>query len=417
MIKVAQLVQGTNQCAAVDQRRHPVADRHQRVQVVGDHDHGQAEAALQAAGSAGRTRRRRSGRGRRSARRGTGSPGPAPGRGPARRACACRRTAPAGYLWQASRGRPTRASLSPASWSSSASGSASRSRSGAWMFCPTVSELNSAPSWNSTPWRACSARRSASLEAARGRGRAPRSGRAPAACSPRISRSSTDLPVPEPPTMPNTSPRRTSRSSSSCTHLRAEPGAQPLDPDHAAARSPPVTRRDTRTGSRTAHRRRSPGRSPTTTARVVIRPTLSALPLDAQPLVAADHRDQEGEHRRLDEADQEGLDVDRLARAGRGTGRARCRARRRTSGRRRAGARMSAKNASSGSAIISASRRGNDQDLDRVEAEGAQRIDLLVDLHRADLRGEGAARAAGDHDRGQQDADLAQDRDARAGRP
>ena len=41
-----------------------------------------------------------------------------------------------------------------------------------------------------------------------------------------------------------------------------------------------------------------------------------------------------------------------------------------------------------------------------------QRIDLLVDLHRADLRGEGAARAAGDDDRGEQDADLAQDRDA-----
>ena len=32
------------------------------------------------------------------------------------------------------------------------------------MFWPTVSELNSAPSWNRTPWRACSARRAASLE-------------------------------------------------------------------------------------------------------------------------------------------------------------------------------------------------------------------------------------------------------------
>ena len=59
-------------------------------------------------------------------------------------------------------------------------------------------------------------------------------------------------------------------------------------------------------------------------------------------------------------------------------------------------ARMSAKNASSGRAIISAEHARQDQDLDRVEPEGAQRVDLLVDLHGADLRREGAARAAGD---------------------
>ncbi len=38
-------------------------------------------------------------------------------------------------------------------------------------------------------------------------------------------------------------------------------------------------------------------------------------------------------------------------------------------------------------------------------------VDLLVDLHGADLGGEGAARAAGDDDRGQEDAHLAQDAD------
>ena len=48
----------------------------------------------------------------------------------------------------------------------------------------------------------------------------PRSGRS----RPRIVRSSTDLPVPEPPTMPITSPRRTSRSRPSWTTLRAEAG-------------------------------------------------------------------------------------------------------------------------------------------------------------------------------------------------
>ena len=52
------------------------------------------------------------------------------------------------------------------------------------------------------------------------------------------------------------------------------------------------------------------------------------------------------------------------------------------------------------------------QHLDRIEAEGAHRVDLLVDLHRADLGGEGAARAAGDDDRRQQHPELAQDRDA-----
>ena len=63
----------------------------------------------------------------------------------------------------------------------------------------------------------------------------------------------------------------------------------------------------------------------------------------------------------------------------------------------------------------SASTPRQHEHLDRVEAERAHRVDLLVHLHRADLRGEGAARAAGDDDRGQQDAELAQDRDRRPG--
>ena len=53
-----------------------------------------------------------------------------------------------------------------------------------------------------------------------------------------------------------------------------------------------------------------------------------------------------------------------------------------------------------------------DQHADRVEADDGQRVDLLAHLHRADLGGDGAARAAGDHDRGQQHAELAQDQDA-----
>ena len=48
-----------------------------------------------------------------------------------------------------------------------------------------------------------------------------------------------------------------------------------------------------------------------------------------------------------------------------------------------------------------------DQRLDRRDADRAHRVDLLGDLHRADLGGEGRAGAAGDHDRGHQHAELA----------
>ena len=91
----------------------------QRVQIVGDHQHGQAQAPLQAAdqlvegGGADRVEARR------SARRGTGSRDRAPGRGPARPACACRPTARTGILAQASAAaRPARASGAASSSSS-----------------------------------------------------------------------------------------------------------------------------------------------------------------------------------------------------------------------------------------------------------------------------------------------------------
>ena len=54
----------------------------------------------------------------------------------------------------------------------------------------------------------------------------------------------------------------------------------------------------------------------------------------------------------------------------------------------------------------------HDQHLDRIEAHDPQRVDLLAHLHGADLGGEGGARAAGDHDRGQEHAEFAQDEDA-----
>ena len=69
---------------------------------------------------------------------------------------------------------------------------------------------------------------------------------------------------------------------------------------------------------------------------------------------------------------------------------------------------MSPRKARIGSAITSASMRGRISTSIGIEAHGAQRVDLLAHLHRAELGGVGAARAAGDHDRDQQHADFAQ---------
>ena len=66
-----------------------------------------------------------------------------------------------------------------------------------------------------------------------------------------------------------------------------------------------------------------------------------------------------------------------------------------------------AQKASSGIIRTDAIIRGNDQRLDRRHADRAHGVDLLGDLHRADLRRKGRARAAGDHDRGHQHAELA----------
>ena len=53
------------------------------------------------------------------------------------------------------------------------------------------------------------------------------------------------------------------------------------------------------------------------------------------------------------------------------------------------------------------------QDLDRVEAGDLDGIELLADLHGADLRGEGRPRSSGDDDGRHQAAELSQDSDAK----
>ena len=56
-----------------------------------------------------------------------------------------------GYFEQAKAGNPTMPIFTPVISSINSLGRSVYSFIGTWMFCPTVSELNRAPSWNSTP--------------------------------------------------------------------------------------------------------------------------------------------------------------------------------------------------------------------------------------------------------------------------
>ena len=66
---------------------------------------------------------------------------------------------------------------------------------------------------------------------------------------------------------------------------------------------------------------------------------------------------------------------------------------------------------SSGSAMVRPRTRGTTSTSNGSTPVAIERIDLLVELHRAELGGEGAAGAAGDDDRGEQHAELAQHAD------
>ena len=72
---------------------------------------------------------------------------------------------------------------------------------------------------------------------------------------------------------------------------------------------------------------------------------------------------------------------------------------------------QSAITVSSGSAITSPMTRGTTSTSYGSTPVAFERIHFLVELHRADLGGERAARAAGDDDRGEQHAELAQHAD------
>ena len=113
--------------------------------------------------------------------------------------------------------------------------------------------------------------------------RTRRSRRRAGVCRPMIERISTDLPVPEPPTTPMISPRRTSRSSPSWTTCSPKAFLRPrtamIGGGRVAAHSQPTdVKKTAKKASSTMTRK-----MPCTTAVVVRRPTSSAFPLTCRP--------------------------------------------------------------------------------------------------------------------------------------
>ena len=146
---------------------------------------------------------------------------------------------------------------------------------------------------------------------------------------------------------------------------------------------------------------------PFTTDDVVCWPSNSALPLHRKPLDAGDDPDHRRHHRRLDHADGEVIDRDRVAQAEQ----ERLRIDAAIEPRHQAAAIQRRDRAEKGQDRQRDHQRQHprqDQHLDGIETHGAQRVDLLAHLHGAEFGGVGAARAARDHDRHQQHADFAQ---------
>ena len=253
----------------------------QRIEIVGDHDHGQAEAALQAADqpverrgadrieAGGRLVQEQDLRIERERAGETGALAHAAGQ--------LGRELVAGVVRQADQGELERGQLleqrlrqlqALAQRRLDVLGDGQRAEQGA------VLEQHALPRLQGVPLR----RRSSRQMSCPSTSISPRSGRS----SPRMWRSSTDLPAPEPPTTPSTSPRMHLEVEPVVHHLRPEAGAQPADPHGGRlARSghrPSDENTIEKIASNTITRKMA-----TTTARVVLRPTLSALPSTVRP--------------------------------------------------------------------------------------------------------------------------------------
>ena len=144
-----------------------------------------------------------------------------------------------------------------------------------------------------------------------------------------------------------------------------------------------------------------------TTDDVVCWPSDSALPCTASPSTQATMPITARHHRRLDHADDEMVDRDRVAQAQQESFRldAAIEPRHQPAAIQR---RHRAEEGQDRQRHHQRQHARQDQHLDRIETHGAQRVDLLAHLHRAEFGGVGAAGAARHHDRHQQHADLAQ---------
>src|SRR5487761_212338 len=310
----------------------------------------------------------------------------------------------AGNFSAVSDGSPTSAILSAAISRMSIGERSSRSRNGTMMFSATVSELNSAPSWNSTPHRIPRRRRSVCP------GRpisSPKTSIVPAAggTSPTIVRSSTDLPEPEAPTTPSTSPARRSNVASRSSTRPSIRVARPRTCTTGAAAASDAELVEEDREERIEHNDQENS----------LDHGLRRMPADAlgaaghpQTLVAADQRNAGGEERRLYDTEKYApqrhrtaqlieerrqRDIERHPAYDRATGQA---------------GEIGPKGQERQGQDQSENTR-HDQQFDRIEAERTHGVDLLVDDHGADLGGEGAAGAPGDDDGGEQAAQFAQE--------
>src|SRR5690348_9308427 len=311
----------------------------------------------------------------------------------------------AGIFPAVSGGKPTNAILSAAISCISAEDRSSCSRNGTMMFSATVSELNSAPSWNSTPHRLPKRRRSP--RPARPSS-SPKTAIVPAAggVRPTIVRSRTDLPEPDAPTTPSTSPDRRSKVAS-CSRIRppalvARPrtrttAAAGSDPDRIEEDREECIEHDDQENGLDHGLRRAP-------------PDAFGAAGHQKTLVATDESDAGGKEWRLDDTQKHAPQRYRAVQL---------REKRRQRNIERDPTDDGAAGKASEIGPKGQERQGQDQpedarhhqNLDRIEAEGAHGVDFLVDDHGADFGSEGAARAPGDDDGGQQPAELAQKAD------
>ena len=134
---------------------------------------------------------------------------------------------------------------------------------------------------------------------------------------PMMVRSSTDLPPPEAPTRPRISPRRTSSDRwSSTTRRRTRPRGRARGSPWSSAASIALTSRSRRRRWRTAPSSTITRKIDFTTEVVVCRPSDFGAALHPQAFAAGDDADHQRHERRLDHADLEMRDRDRLPQAG-----------------------------------------------------------------------------------------------------